>query len=603
MCGGTSVTAADMLRGVRRKGAVIDQNASGQAGGSGGPSSALAEFRRDLTVSLRALGAALGNANLRRSLIGLTAFSICEWGGYIALIVFAFDQGGTRMVGVISLVQLIPAAFIAPLGSMLGDRFRRERVLLLAEAGLALTSALAALAALGGAPPALVYAAGCSVGYVLTLVRPTHGALLPWISRDPAELTSAYTASGLIESSCVLLGPALVTAAFVVATELDVSGPGVVYAALALQLTFGTIVIAGIRVKRVPEELAPSRPRTKLVTELGAGFRYVWSDPRPRLIVGLMGLGALVLGFVDALIVVIAFDLLDGGQTQVGLLNSALGVGGIVGASVALVAGSRERLFPAFRAGILTYGSGLLATAALPAAAPALLAASGAGATLGDISGRTMLQRLIPDEKLTRSFGVLESSYMWWEGIGAFLGASLAVTVGPRWTLLVAGCLLPLTGLAVRRKLRAVDVGARVPADDLALLRRTHIFEPLPPPALERVARNCVPLDVPAGATVIRQGDVGDRFYVVASGELIVSADGREVDRHGPGGYVGEIALLRDVPRTATVSAATHARLLCLERDEFLRALTGHAPARAAADAVAAERLAQLGPTAEDEPR
>ena len=141
------------------------------------------------------------------------------------------------------------------------------------------------------------------------------------------------------------------------ATELDVSGPGVVYAALALLLTFGTIVIAGIRVERVPEELAPSRPRTKLVTELGAGFRYVWSDPRPRLIVGLMGLGALVLGFVDALIVVIAFDLLDGGQTQVGLLNSALGVGGIVGASVALVAGSRERLFPAFRAGILTYGS------------------------------------------------------------------------------------------------------------------------------------------------------------------------------------------------------------------------------------------------------
>ena len=426
---------------------------------------------------------------------GLTAFSICEWGGYIALIVFAFDQGGTRMVGVISLLQLIPAAIIAPFGSLLGDRFRRERVLLLAEAGLALTSALTAVAALGGAPPAVVYASGCSVGYVLTLVRPTHGALLPWIARDPAELTSAYTASGLIESSCVLLGPALVTVAFALATALDVSGPGVAYAALALLLIVGTIAIARIRVDRAPEEPAPDGPGRKLVTELGAGFRYVWSDPRPRLIVGLLGLGAFVLGFVDALIVVIAFDLLEGGQTQVGLLNSALGVGGIVGAAIALVAGSRERLFPAFRAGILTYGSGLLATAALPAAAPVLLAASGAGGTLGDISGRTMLQRLIPDEKLTRSFGVLESSYMWWEGIGAFLGASLAVTVGPRWTLLVAGCLLPLTGLAVRRKLRAVDVGARVPADDLALLRRTHIFEPLPPPG----AGACGPQLRPAG--------------------------------------------------------------------------------------------------------
>ncbi len=320
----------------------------------------------------------------------------------------------------------------------------------------------------------------------------------------------------------------------------------------------------------------------------------MWSDRRPRLLVGMLGLGAFVLGFVDSLIVVIAFGLLGGGQTQVGVLNSALGVGGIVGAGLALVAGSRERLFPAFRAGILTYGSGLVATAALPAAAPVLLGTCGAGATLGDISGRTMLQRLIPDEKLTRSFGVLESAYMGAEGIGAFLAAFLAISVGPRWTLLVAGSLLPVTGFAVGRRLRAVDVGARVPAEDLALLRRTPIFAPLPPPALERVARNCVPLEVAAGSIVIRQGDVGDRFYVVAEGELVVTAAGREVDRHGPGGYVGEIALLHDVPRTATVTAATDARLLSLERDEFLRAVTGHEPARAAAHSVADERLRTL---------
>src|SRR3990172_3827840 len=136
-----------MLRAVRRKGTVIGQGASERVQGSEGSSSALAEVRGDLAVSLRALGSTFGNPNLWRSLTGLTAFSICEWGGYIALIVFAFDQGGTRMVGVISLVQLIPAAIIAPLGSVLGDRFRRERVLLLAQAGLALTPALTPLAA------------------------------------------------------------------------------------------------------------------------------------------------------------------------------------------------------------------------------------------------------------------------------------------------------------------------------------------------------------------------------------------------------------------------------------------------------------------------
>lgn len=582
-----------MLRAVPAGGTAIDESGGVDAELEDSPS-AFAEIRSDLALSLRALGSTFDNANLRRSLIGLTAFSICEWGGYIALIVFAFDQGGTQMVGVISLVQLIPAAFIAPLGSALGDRFRRERVLLMAESGLAITSAITAVAALAEAPAVVVYASGCSVGYILTLVRPTHGALLPWISRDPSELTSAYTASGLIESSCVLLGPALVTAAFALSTALEVSGPGVAYAAMALLLIVGAISISRIRVEREPEEPAPAGPRTRLATELSAGFRYVWSDPRPRLVVGLLGMGALVLGFVDALILVIAFDLLDGGQTQVGLLNSALGVGGILGASIALVAGSRERLFPSFRAGVTTYGAALIGIAALPTAAPVLLAASGAGATLGDITGRTMLQRLIPDEKLTRSFGVLESAYMWWEGIGAFVGATLAAAVGARWTVLLAGSLLPAAGFAVRRRLKSVDVGARIQADDLALLRRTTIFAPLPPPALERIARNCVAQVLPAGATVIRQGDAGDRFFVVASGELAVTADGREVARHGPGGYVGEIALLQDVPRTATVTTLTEARLLSLERDEFLRAVTGHAPAREAADAVATERLAEL---------
>jgi hypothetical protein len=308
----------------------------------------------------------------------------------------------------------------------------------------------------------------------------------------------------------------------------------------------------------------------------------------------MLGLGSLVLGIADSLIVVIAFDLLDAGETGVGLLNAAMGVGGIVGALLALVAGTRERLFPAFRAGNIAHGAALSAIGAVPGGAPLLLGASGAGGVLADVSARTMLQRLIPDEKLTRSFGVLESAYMGFEGIGAFLGAILAVAVGPRWTLVVAGSLVPVTGFLVRKRLRAVDVGARVPAEDLALLRRTSIFAPLPPPTLERVARNTVPLTIAAGSVLIRQGDVGDRVYVVAAGQLTVSADGGEVATHGPGGYVGEIALLRDVPRTATVTAATDARLLSLERDEFLSAVTGHEPAHAAAQTVAEERLREL---------
>lgn len=495
------------------------------------------------------------------------------------------------MVGVISLVQLIPAAVIAPLGSTLGDRFRRERIFLLAEISMSFACALAAAAALLGAPAVLVYAAACSVGWILTLVRPAHGALLPWIVRDPAELTTAYTAAGLIESVCVLLGPLLATMMFALAAASGTAGPGLVYAALALMLAVGSLLVAGIHpVGRPPK---PDRDEPVL-REMTAGFRYVWSDPRPRVLVGLLGLAALTLGFVDTVIVVLAFAVLGTGQTGVGVLNTVLGVGGVIGAATAVVAGHRERLFPAFRTGAVLYGVPLTAIGALPPLSPLLLGLTGMGGVLLDVSGRTMLQRLIPDHKLTRSLGVLETAYMAAEGLGAFFGALLTTAIGPEWTIVLGGALVPLAGFAFRRRLRSVDVGARVPADDLDLLRRTSLFGPLPPPALERLARNCVPLLVKEGTVVIREGDEGDRVYVIAEGRAEVSQAGRWVATLTAGGYVGEIALLRDVARTATVIASADTRLLCLERDVFLRTMSGHESAHTAARLAAEDRLREL---------
>ena len=559
-------------------------------GGSG--RSGLSEMRRDLVISARAFGSSFRNPYLARAHRALLAFSICEWASFIALMVFAFGHGGTGAVGVISLVQLIPAAVIAPLGSVLGDRYRRERVYLLAESSMAVACALAAGAALLHAPPLLVYAAACSVGWILTLVRPIHGALLPWIARDPNELTTAYTAAGMIESVCVLLGPLVATAFFALGAGLSVSGPGLVYAALAVLLGIGAFLLSGIRTQAAtpePDETGPAIGR-----ELGAGFRYMWSDPRPRVLVALLGLGTFVLGFIDTLIIVLAIDVLGIGQAGVGALNAALGIGGILGATMAVVAGTRERLFPTFRAGSVVYGLPLAAIGAVPPLAPLLLGVTGAGYVQFDVSGRTMLQRLIPDQKLTRALGVLESAYMATEGLGAFAAALLSTSIGPEWTFAIAGALLPLVGFALRKQVRAVDVGARVPADDLELLRSTALFEPLPPSALELLARNCVPLQASSGAVVIREADVVDRVSVSADGETEVTSAGRHVARLGPGGYVGEIALLRDVPRTATVTAVTEVRFLCLERDVFLRTMTGHEPARAAAHSAAETRLGEL---------
>lgn len=553
--------------------------------------SRLSEMGRDLAIAARAFGASFRNPDLARAQVAFVAFSVTEWASYIALVVYAFAHGGTAAIGIVSLVILIPAAVIAPAGSILGDRYRRERVYMLSEATMALCCGLTATAMLTEASELLVYAAACVAVWVLSLVRPIHGALLPWIARDPGELTTAYTSSGVIESACVLAGPLMAAALFAIGKAAGVSGPGIVFGSLAVLLGLAAFLLSGIRTEFA---LDPAESRPAIRRELAAGFRYVWADRRPRVIVVLLGLSSLVEGMLDTLIVVLAIELLGIGQSGVGLLNAALGVGGIIGAAGAVLAGTRERLFPAFRLGVFLYGAPLAVIGAVPALGAWMLGIGGIGGAQLDVTGRTMLQRVVPDEKLTRSLGVLESAYMGAEGVGAAAAAVLIAWAGTEWTFVICGALLPVAALALRTHLKAVDVGARVPSDDLELLRRTALFEPLPPSALERLARNSVPVQAPSGSVVIREGDVGDRVYVIAEGETEVTSAGRHVATLGPGGYVGEIALLRDVPRTATVTATTDVRFLCLERDVFLRTMTGHEPARAAASSAAETRLGEL---------
>jgi CRP-like cAMP-binding protein len=130
-----------------------------------------------------------------------------------------------------------------------------------------------------------------------------------------------------------------------------------------------------------------------------------------------------------------------------------------------------------------------------------------------------------------------------------------------------------------------------VPAERLELLRAVPIFAPLPAPTLEQLAARLTEVDVPAGNVLFRKGDAGDRFYLIDDGAVEVLPDGSEPILLERGDFFGEIALLRDVPRTATVRARTDTRLYALGRNEFIPAVTGYAPSRDAADKVIGMRL------------
>jgi MFS family permease len=333
--------------------------------------------------------------------------------------------------------------------------------------------------------------------------------------------------------------------------------------------------------------------------EAFAGYRTVARDARLRLVIGLYGMQTLVAGALNVLIVVAALELLHLGKAGIGYLNSAVGVGGLLGGLGALALVGRPRLASAFGVGLALLGLpiGLIGVFPKTAAALVLLGVVGIGTTVVDVAGITLLQRAVPDEVLTRVMGVVQSVFVGTLGLGAVIAPLLISAFHTRGALIGTGAVLPVLAILAWPRLRALDERTATPARGLELLRGIPLFRPLPPATIEQVAANLVPIHVDAGRDIVRQGTTGDRFYVIARGKADVTVDGRPGEPLGEGDSFGEIALLRDVPRTATVSARTAVELLALDRDEFIAAVTGNPESTEAAHAVVAARLSSLRPS------
>lgn len=536
-----------------------------------------------LRLVVSALAAAARNENLRRVELAWGAAIAAEWAHFVALGVFAYQRGGTSAVGVAGLVRLLPAAAVAPLAASLGDRFRRERFLLaLALAGSAALAASGAGALAGDR--VLVFLFAALFGIATTLIRPTLQALLPSLARTPQELIASNGATSTVESLGALAGPLL---AGLLVAFADV---GVVFVGGAALLLVAAALTARVRVGgRV--ELAAAVKEDALARAVAAGFRAVAGAPRPRLLVALAVAQAFVRGCLNVLIVVAVFRVLNRSADAVGFLTAAIGVGGLLGAFGAMTLGGR-RLAAPFGLALVFWGLPITLIAPRPelALALALLAIVGAANSVEDVAAITLLQRTVPDEILTRVLGVLWGLAMGAVALGSIAAPALVAALGPRPAFVAVGAILPLLTLATYRRLLEIDQTA--PGAELELIERVAMFAPLSIAAKERLAATLTPVSVSAGEPVIRVGEPGDRFYIVAAGELDIDAHGHHATAHKDD-YFGEIALLHDVPRTATVTATVDSRLYALQRDDFLAAVTGHAAAHAAGLDVAQTRLAR----------
>jgi MFS family permease len=532
-----------------------------------------------------ALAVSVRNPDIRRVELAWGSAITAEWAHFVAFGVFAYEQGGASAVGIAGLVRLLPAAIVAPFAASFGDRFRRERFLLTMSLVGSLALGASAAAAYADAV-VLVFAFAALFGLACTLIRPTLQALLPSLARTPEELIASNAATSTIESLGTLFGP------LIAGVLVSFANVGLVFALGAGALLVGAAFLARVKVEGGIDLAAAAAAEGGAWRVLAAGFRTIARAPRPRLVVFLIVSQTFVRGCLNVLIVVAAFQVFDAGGEAVGYMTAAIGVGGLIGAVGALTLGGR-RLAVTFGLSLAFWGVPIMLLASWPNLVPAilLLAVVGAANSVEDVAVFTLLQRIVPNEILTRVLGVLWALAMGGVAFGSIATPALVHGIGARAAFLVVGSILPVLTLVTYSRLAEIDHAA-APAPELDLIERVPIFAPLSIAAKERVAANLVPLSVQAGELVIRAGEVGDRFYIVGDGELDILAEGlhrtaKQAD------YFGEIALLRDVPRTATVKATVDSQLYALQRDNFLEAVSGVGAAHAAGHAIADERLAQ----------
>lgn len=539
-------------------------------------------MRRRSFRATAGLGVAFRNRNVRRLELAWAVAIAAEWAHFVALGVFAFRQGGASLVGLAGLVRLLPAGLVAPFAAGLGDRGRRERmllVLMVVEAAALAGSGAAAIAS----GTAVVLALASVIGVTSTLVRPVVQSLLPSLVNTPDELIASNSATATLEGLGALLGPLVVGVSFVFASV------GAVFLATAVVALAGSLVLLGVRSVGLIRLAEPTGGPGALRASAG-GYRLVLREPRLRLLIGLAGAQCFARGCLNVLLVVGAFRLFHGGSSGVGYLNASIGVGGLVGA-IGATRLSRRRLGLTFGTAIFFWGAPIALLAPLAELGPAMacVAVVGLANAVEDVSLITLLQRSAPDHMLSRVLGVLWGVAMLSVAAGSAVAPALVDALGPRPSLLAVGGALAVLPVIFSRHLERVD-GAGAPAEGYLLIDGVPMFAPLPLATKERLAALLVPVRAQAGEVVVRAGEAGDQFYVVGSGRLGVERAGVLVATAEKGGFFGEIALIDGVPRTASVTAEVDSDLYSLHRDAFLAAVTGHPVAVAKARTVAAER-------------
>jgi MFS family permease len=545
---------------------------------------------RETSSALRAVA----SERAMRGLLGAQLTTLVAlWSFTVPAAVLAYDVGGASLVGLVLALKTVPAAIAAPLCAGLADRFPKVRVMTASQLVQAVLAAVATACVVADLAPVTFFAPIVLMAVASTAFDPAKNALMPSLVRDQGQLTAANAISNTAESTSVFLGPALGGALIALTSiELTMAACPVLLLIAVVQLRAVSPIASAVTDDDGAGAMHDDEDPERRDDGIAAGFEAVRESRALSLVIGLIGVQSFLDGLLSVLVVVVALELLSLGNAGVGLLDAAIGVGGLIAGGAAIAIGSRA-LARTFAAGMVLSGLPIVALGLTSevGVVVALMALVGIGTTLSDVAGVTLLQRAAPAHVLGRVFGVLEGVMWATVGIGGLLAPLLITLLGVRGALVAVGLLLPVVTALAWPLLRALDAELDTPSGQLALLRGIPMLAVLPAATLEALASGMERLDAASGTEITVQGEPGRAFYVIAGGTVGVLDGDRWLRELGPGDSFGEIALLRRSPRTATVRATTDAQLYVLDGADFVAAVTGHAESANQAAIVVAQRL------------
>jgi CRP-like cAMP-binding protein len=508
--------------------------------------------------------------------VGMAWFlaNLAEWAFITALSIHEYRLHGALALGLVG-ARFVPGAVLGPL--LLGALIRRHPPLVLQFLALArcLTVGLAGIAVATHAPLWVLLAVVWVDAVIAAPYRPVQAAILPALAGTPRELSAAAgsvpPSKALAQAAGALVGSLLLS--------ISNSETTVGVAVILFFLTSALIapVGVGITVMAAGAQAAAGATGDRL-RRRGAvreGFAEVARRARPLVVLG--GARSLTRGLWISLTVVASLRLLHLGSAGVGVLMAAAGLGALLSVPLSLRLAGRPRLAGPGDLSFVFAGLPIVLVGVLrePVSAIVLVTIWGLAFALADSISNALIHRAVAAQKLAPAVAALESSKLLLEGLGSLLAPALLALVGVRDAVILAGAPLPVIVLLAQRSLRRVDEHAEARTRPLAVLRATPSFRGLTMLALESLAARLRELRVQAGEVIIRQGEEGDCFYLIESGRVEVTIEGFAVAVLEQGGSFGERALLRQTPRSATVTALETTDLWYLDGPDFIAATTG----------------------------